>query len=47
VLYDNIQKYAKAVEYYEKFLQVCKSIGDSHGEALAYNCIGVDYQMLG
>jgi tetratricopeptide (TPR) repeat protein len=47
VLYDNIQKYHKAVEYYEKFLQVCKSIGDSHGEALAYNCIGVDYQMLG
>lgn len=47
VLYDNIQKYQKAVESYEKFLQVCKSIGDSHGEALAYNCIGVDYQMLG
>jgi tetratricopeptide (TPR) repeat protein len=46
VLYDNIMKYQKAVECYDKFLQVCKSIGDSHGEALAYNCIGVDYQML-
>ena len=47
VLYDNIKKYKKAVEYYLKFLQVCKSINDSHGEALAYNCIGVDYQLLG
>jgi len=26
---------------------VCKSINDSHGEALAYNCIGVDYQLIG
>jgi tetratricopeptide (TPR) repeat protein len=47
VLYDNIKKNKKAVEYYLKFLQVCKSINDSHGEALAYNCIGVDYQLLG
>lgn len=47
MLYDNIKKYKKAVEYYEKFLQVCKSISDSHGEALAYNCIGVDYQLMG
>jgi tetratricopeptide (TPR) repeat protein len=31
VLYDNIKKYKKAIEYYEKFLQVCKSINDSHG----------------
>lgn len=47
VLYDNIKKNKKAIEYYLKFLQVCKSINDSHGEALAYNCIGVDYQLLG
>jgi tetratricopeptide (TPR) repeat protein len=26
---------------------VCKAIGDVHGEALAYNCIGVDYMKLG
>jgi hypothetical protein len=35
-----------------RFLDVCKAIGDVHGrdnvnnilgEALAYNCIGVDY----
>lgn len=25
---------------------MCKSIGDSHGEALAYNCIGVNYQII-
>jgi len=47
VLYDNIKKHKKAIDYYLKFLQVCKSINDSHGEALAYNCIGVDYQLLG
>lgn len=47
VLYDNIKKYKKAIEYYQKFLQVCKSINDSHGEALAYNCIGVNYQLIG
>ena len=47
VLYDNIKKFKKAIEYYQKFLQVCKSINDNHGEALAYNCIGVNYQLLG
>lgn len=46
VLYDNLGKHKKAVEFYKKFLQVCKAIGDIHGEALAYNCIGVDYQKL-
>lgn len=47
VLYDNIKKYKKGIEYYQKFLQVCKSISDSHGEALAYNCIAVNYQLMG
>lgn len=28
-------------------MKVCKTIGDTHGEALAYNCIGVDYHKLG
>lgn len=46
VLCDNLGKYRKAIESYQKFLQVCKAIGDVHGEALAYNCIGVDYQKL-
>ena len=47
VLYDNLGKYKLAVDQYKKFLQVCKAIGDVHGEALAYNCIGVDYMKLG
>lgn len=46
VLFDNTGKYLKAIEFYKKFLTVCKTIGDIHGEALAYNCIGVDYQKL-
>jgi len=25
---------------------VCRAIGDVHGEALAYNCMGVDYMKL-
>ena len=28
-------------------MQVCRAIGDVHGEALAYNCIGVDFMKLG
>ena len=47
VLYDNLGKFSAAIEQYKKFLQVCKAIGDVHGEALAYNCIGVDYMKLG
>jgi len=46
-LYDNLGKYKSAVEQYKKFLQVCRAIGDVHGEALAYNCIGVDFMKLG
>ena len=47
VLYDNLGKFKLAVDQYKKFLQVCKAIGDVHGEALAYNCIGVDYMKIG
>lgn len=35
VLCDNIGKFKEAIVHYKKFLQVCKSIGDVHGEALA------------
>ena len=47
VLFDNLGKFKAAIEQYKKFLQVCKAIGDVHGEALSYNCIGVDYMKLG
>lgn len=46
ILYDNLGKWQKAIDAYKKFLAVCKSINDMHGEGLAYNCIGVDYQFL-
>ena len=46
VLYDNLGKFKQAIGHYKKFLQVCKAIGDVHGEALAYNWIGVDYQKI-
>lgn len=47
VLYDNLGKFKDAIGQYQKFLQVCRAIGDVHGEALAYNCIGVDFMKLG
>jgi hypothetical protein len=43
ILNDNLGNWDKAVDCYKKFLEVCKMIGDVHGEGLAYNCIGVDY----
>jgi tetratricopeptide (TPR) repeat protein len=46
VLFDNLGKFKIAISHYKKFLQVCKAIGDVHGEALAYNCIGVNYQKI-
>lgn len=46
ILHDNLGKWDQAIEAYRRFLQVCKQIGDLHGEGLAYNCIGVDYQLL-
>lgn len=46
VLYDNIGKYKHALTYYKKFLFICQHINDLHGQSLAHNCIGVDYQLL-
>ncbi len=46
VLLDNIGCLTRALEYYERFLVICKAVNDQHGEALAYNCLGVDYQLL-
>ncbi len=47
VLYDNLGQYQKAITCYQKFRAVCQKIGDTHGTALSYNCIGVAYQKLG
>eukprot|EP00930_Biecheleria_cincta_P103130 TRINITY_DN95059_c0_g1_i1.p1 TRINITY_DN95059_c0_g1~~TRINITY_DN95059_c0_g1_i1.p1 ORF type:complete len:482 (+),score=72.48 TRINITY_DN95059_c0_g1_i1:110-1555(+) len=47
VLRDNLGQYLKAIESYNQFLRVCKTCNDGQGTALAYHCIGVDYQLLG
>jgi len=47
VLRDNLGQYQKAIDSYNEFLRVCKECKDSQGCALAYHCIGVDYQLLG
>ena len=46
VLLDNMGVFAKSIECYHKFLEICKILNDKHGEALAYNCLGVAYQLL-
>lgn len=46
VLLDNSGILLNAIECYEKFLSICKTVSDQHGEALAYNCLGVDHQIL-
>ena len=47
VLHDNLKEYKKAIQQYKKFLSICLRTHDTVGEALAYNCIAVDYQLLG
>jgi len=40
--YDNMGKLHDAMVAYDKFLKLSQSINDSVGEALAYNCMGVN-----
>lgn len=47
VLQDNLGHYEKAIKSYANFLKVCKECHDLQGCALAYHCLGVDYQILG
>jgi len=47
VLHDNLKEYKKAIAQYKKFLAICVRTNDTVGEALAYNCIAVDYQNMG
>ncbi|CAE8642969.1 unnamed protein product [Polarella glacialis] len=47
VLRDNLGQFQKAIESYNQFLRVCKECNDSQGAALAYHCVGVNYQLLG
>jgi hypothetical protein len=47
VLRDNLGQYQKALESYNNFLRICKECNDGQGQALAYHCIAVNYQLLG
>lgn len=47
VLHDNLDEFEPAIKCYQNFLAVCRRIGDRVGEALAYNSIGVDFQLRG
>jgi len=47
VLYDNLGQYEKAIKSYANFLKVCKECHDLQGCALAYHCLGVDYEIIG
>jgi tetratricopeptide (TPR) repeat protein len=47
VEYDNSGHYAKAINYYNKFLAVVKEVEDVLAEALAYNRLGSAYHCLG
>jgi len=47
VLLDNIRDYRNAIKQYKKFLSICVRTNDVVGEALAYNSVAVDYQLIG
>ena len=47
VLHDNLEEWDVAIKCFQNFLAVCRRIGDRVGEALAYNSIGVDFQLRG
>jgi len=42
VVYDNQGMYAEAVQKYKQFLSLCITSKNTQGEALAYNCLGID-----
>jgi len=47
VLLDNMRDYRNGIKQYKKFLSICVRTNDVVGEALAYNSIAVNYQLLG
>lgn len=38
------QEFPKAREHYERFLELCKLLGDTEGEAVGYNFLGCNIQ---
>ena len=47
ILYDNMGNLQKAISMYKRFVSVCQQTNDVAGAALAFNCIGVNYIILG
>eukprot|EP00241_Pyramimonas_parkeae_P015491 CAMPEP_0114281724 /NCGR_PEP_ID=MMETSP0059-20121206/3165_1 /TAXON_ID=36894 /ORGANISM="Pyramimonas parkeae, Strain CCMP726" /LENGTH=543 /DNA_ID=CAMNT_0001402293 /DNA_START=325 /DNA_END=1956 /DNA_ORIENTATION=- len=46
VIYENLNKFSKALDNYNLFLLCMQTLGDAEGVALAHNCLGVAYQRL-
>ena len=47
VLYDNMSNTTSAISCYKKFIGCCQQTNDVVGAALAFNCIGYNYILLG
>lgn len=43
---DNVEQFQQAIDSYSKYLLVARKTGETVGEALARNCIGVDFLHL-
>lgn len=42
IVFDNQGMYAEAIQKYKQFLALCITSKNTQGEALAYNCLGID-----
>eukprot|EP00928_Gymnodinium_smaydae_P045820 TRINITY_DN304_c0_g1_i1.p1 TRINITY_DN304_c0_g1~~TRINITY_DN304_c0_g1_i1.p1 ORF type:complete len:430 (+),score=82.25 TRINITY_DN304_c0_g1_i1:129-1418(+) len=47
VVYDNQGMHAEAIQKYKQFLALCITSKNTQGEALAYNCLGINTFKLG
>ena len=47
ILYDNMGELQKAIGMYKRYVAVCQQTNDVVGAALAFNCIGVNYIIMG
>ncbi|GBG28670.1 Tetratricopeptide repeat protein 28 [Hondaea fermentalgiana] len=43
VLFDNLERWTKAISSYEHYLDLCERLQDAEGAVVAYNCLGVAY----
>lgn len=47
IVFDNEGMFAEAIQKYKQFLALCMTSKNTQGEALAYNCLGIDSFKLG